>query len=328
MSLQNFNPNRLFQTTALVLVACVGLIVADRCEAQYSTIGTPFNNVSDNWYERQGVNFGFQLGGTRGVNPNSDRARGVFGLSPTGGFTPNINFSQGSARSAVPPFGGYDPGAEAHLGFAVRNGNGSGFNLGLFGGKGNTRTFTNTTPRITVPNGVPGQIFDGRMTPFVTGITPIVGSGLPFSPATDIGGAAAGIRQVSPIEIALRRMQEEMGMTPNQENWGEIYQRYQEEKFAESPAPKASPVYQESTASSADLSVAEIKRRRQAKQEAEAAKLDLEIENMVAKVKSAIAEEKYGVARVTLSQAMRKATGQRRKELEAWYQEIGGLKSK
>ena len=276
--------------------------------AQYSTISTPFNNTSDQWYERHGVNFGFQLGGTRNVNPNADRARGVFGLSPTGGLLPNIRFSQGSAQSAVPPFGGYDPGADASIGFAVRNGNGSGFNLGFVGGKGSNRTFTNTTPSVTVPNGVRGQIFDGRLTPFVTGFTPIVGGGAP-------------VESISPIELAIRNMQMQMGLEPSKETWNELIDRYQSEEIPQTESV-AQPT--ESTANTADKSVAAIKRQRAVEKQREKDAALAKIDSLVEEAKEAFRNGKKAYAKSLVGKAMRRSSGEKRKQLEETYKKLGG----
>ena len=182
----------------LVLFAALFLSLwTDRSPAQQVQIGTPFNTVTDEYYERIGVGFGFTLPASPNFRRNG--GRGIVGLLPNGQIDPRgITFSQGSVNSAVPPFGGFDPGAQGQFGFAVRKG-GGGFNLNLFGGKGSSRTLTSQTPSIVVPNGVPGTIADQTLRPFVTGITPVVGS---FS----LGGEPSV--PISPVDLALQRLAE------------------------------------------------------------------------------------------------------------------------
>ena len=93
--------------------------------AQYIGIGLPFQTANESSYERMGVGFNFWLDG-------SQTGKGVVGLMPNGQLTPDgrLYFSQGGIRSTIPPFGGYDPGADARLGFAY-NGSGGGFGLNL-----------------------------------------------------------------------------------------------------------------------------------------------------------------------------------------------------
>ncbi len=139
--------------------------------AQMINVGTPFNTVTDSYYERNGVNFGFSIPGGQGSGSR------IVGLNPLGMVTPNINFSQNGFGSAIPPFGGYDPGASARTGFGFINSRGGGFSLGLEFGKGSSRSVTSTVPSLTVPNGFGGFIQSGASRPFVTGLVPVVSSG-------------------------------------------------------------------------------------------------------------------------------------------------------
>ena len=161
-----------YSATAIVaMVACC--LVAMPAVAQQIFVETPNTNVSDSFFENLGVDFGFSLGGG---DPNGTGSR-VVGLNPFGQPLGQIVFSQGGAGSAIPPFGGFDPNSGAQTGFAVLNGNGGGFGLGLNFSQGNTRTLTSTTPGVTVQNGFGGSIFNGTVSPFVTGVVPVVGSG-------------------------------------------------------------------------------------------------------------------------------------------------------
>jgi hypothetical protein len=117
---------------------------AAEARAQYSAISSPLNTAGNSFAENIGVNWGF-----------SGR---------------NFFFNNGGA--ALPPFGGHDPGADATFGFGGR-----GFSFNLTAGQGSSTTMGSQTGTITVPNGVPGFLFDGRQRPFVTGLVPVVGAG-------------------------------------------------------------------------------------------------------------------------------------------------------
>jgi len=87
-----------------------------------------------------------------------------------------MNFNGGGA---APPFGGYQPNAGLQGGLAVGN---SQLNFGF--GQGASYTNTTVTPMLTTTNGFPGYLFIGSERPFVTGIAPVVGGGLPNVPPT------------------------------------------------------------------------------------------------------------------------------------------------
>jgi len=127
--------------------------------AQQVTTSTPFNSVSDGFFERIGTSWGFNF---KGVNAR-------FGGSP---------------NMAAPQFGGFDPSAGLNGGFAFggRNGNGF-FNFGA--AQGSRRSFTSQVPSVTTINGQPGFFSDTSQSPFVVGQIPVVG-GYPV-----FGGAPA-----------------------------------------------------------------------------------------------------------------------------------------
>jgi hypothetical protein len=129
----------------IILTGAVLSGVATRdAAAQYSAISSPFNTAGSSYYENIGVNWGY-------------RGRNFF-------------FNNGGGT--LPPFGGHDPGADAHFGFAGR-----GFFFNLTAGQGSSTTVGSQSATIVVPNGVPGYLFDGRQRPFVTGVIPVVGAG-------------------------------------------------------------------------------------------------------------------------------------------------------
>lgn len=159
------------KTFCVLVVFLLSMTGTQVVSSQMINVGTPFNTVTDGFYERNAVNFGFSIPGGQG---NGSR---IVGLNPLGMVTPNINFTQNGFGSAIPPFGGYDPGASARTGFGILNSRGGGFSLGFEFGKGSSRSVTSTVPSLTVPNGFGGSIQSGANRPFVTGLVPVVSAG-------------------------------------------------------------------------------------------------------------------------------------------------------
>jgi hypothetical protein len=150
-----------------VLVVCLVQYAA----GQQINLNSPFNSASNSFHERMGVNFGFSLRGG-GLHGHGSR---VVGLLPNGQLSPNITFGQGSSAATIPAFRGYDPNSSARFGFGVRSTDGSGFSLGFDFSQGSTRTLSSTSPSITLQNGGIGYFGSGSVSPFVTGVTPVVG---------------------------------------------------------------------------------------------------------------------------------------------------------
>lgn len=138
---------------------------------QQINVQTPRNSVSDSFFSRNGVNFGFSIPGGRGSGSR------VVGLGPQGQLTPNLNFNQNGFGGAIPPFGGFDPNSSARFGFGNFNRNGGGFSLGFDFARGSNRSSVSTVPSVTVPNGFGGSFSNGASRPFVTGVVPVVSSG-------------------------------------------------------------------------------------------------------------------------------------------------------
>jgi hypothetical protein len=124
------------------------------------SVTTPFTSASDSFFGSTGVSWGFSF----------PAQGGVAGLNPNGQLTPQIGFSWGGG-GVVPPFGGFNPNAGGQLNIQGQN-----FRLGLSMAKGSSRTLTSTAPSIIVQNGYGGSIFGGQVSPFVTGVVPVVGT--------------------------------------------------------------------------------------------------------------------------------------------------------
>jgi len=122
--------------------------------AQQVTVTTPYNSVSDGFFERMGVNWGFNWKG--------------------------INASFGGANLAVPPFGGFDPSAGMNFGFGSNRPGRSGF-FNFFANQGYRQSFTSQAPSVTLFNGQRGFFSDTSQSPFVIGQIPVVG-GFPVVP--------------------------------------------------------------------------------------------------------------------------------------------------
>lgn len=158
--------------SVVALVFCY-LWHSPQLNAQQIGVSSPFTTFTNSYYEHMGINFGFQFPRAGGGFGGGSR---IVGLMPNGQFAPNVSFNQNSAASAIPPFGGFDPGSAGSFGFGRVGSGGGGFSLGMNFGKGSSRMLTSTTPSMTMFNGMGGSMFHGEVRPFVTGVIPVVGN--------------------------------------------------------------------------------------------------------------------------------------------------------
>jgi hypothetical protein len=153
-----------FRTSCLSAFVAATLIQwVSVASGQLINVQAPYQRMGDNFYDRTGVSFNMFF-------PGNNRIFGFNGAS----VTPNITVTQGSAATALPPFGGYDPNGDLRTGI-LYNGGDFGFGLTVAAGKGNTRSLVSNSPSVTMFNGQSASIFDGETRPFVTSIGP--GSG-------------------------------------------------------------------------------------------------------------------------------------------------------
>jgi hypothetical protein len=203
--------------------------------------------------------------------PGSDT---LVGLDPNGQPTSDgsIRFSFGGPGTAIPPFGGFDPNSGTRFGFAFlgKSGGSLGFNFGL--NQGSDRTVTHTNPFIVIPNGGRGTVIDTIQRPFVTSFVPVLGAG-ELGPGELGPGPAAG----------------QGGAAPRRRN-----------------RPRRRTI--SSSATTGDLSVAQIKLRKKHKKEAE-------IDALLAKAREADAAGKTATAKIHFRSAARRATGDLRREI-------------
>jgi hypothetical protein len=128
------------------------LLLAGTTHAQFfgpqTTMTVPSHNISDSFYERNGIDFDFDIG--------------------------NFKFRQGSFDAAIPTVGGYTGDrAGATGGFAFGKGKNRGRMRFAFG-QGSNRTHSMQAPVLTVSNGRQGFVTNSTQIPFVTNVVPVV----------------------------------------------------------------------------------------------------------------------------------------------------------
>ncbi|GAA5505297.1 hypothetical protein [Novipirellula caenicola] len=136
---------------AYFIVLSMAMIALDRTAvvAQMINTSVPLQTIGSNSFENN--QFGFSLQG-----PN---------------FFANINPGNNPA-----PFAPEAVNSGVTGNVRQNLGNGVSGNLRFSFAQGSSQTFSSTTPSVTTMNGVPGSIVSQTVTPFVTGITPVVGS--------------------------------------------------------------------------------------------------------------------------------------------------------
>jgi hypothetical protein len=214
-----------------------------------------------------------------------------FGLRGPGFF-----FQQNSFGQALPQFGGFDPAAGANLGFAVGNGQNQGFFNFSFG-QGSRSSMVSQSPSVTLGNGGFGGFSAGSWTPFVAGAIPVVGDapigGVPFGPA---GSGSVLEERLSRIHAEPRTVSAPMPAINEVD-----------------PQP---PIATDASAGGVtSLSVAQIQESRAAHRNAEQRARQAEVESLVARAESALADGKPRVARIYFQQAARRAEGSRQAHL-------------
>ena len=141
------------------------------------TIEVRMITLTDNFFERIGVDFDFEIDDN--VDPaqiQDDSGSSVmFGMDSQG---PTVDldmvFDQNDAyNSAIPMFGAYDAGTAAQFGFAILSDIEVFFLLEV--AQGDTRSNVLTAPKVTLFNGQTASVSDLSQRPFVTGLSPVVG---------------------------------------------------------------------------------------------------------------------------------------------------------
>jgi hypothetical protein len=273
-------------------------LAAGHASAQQIVLSSPYQTLNDSFYENFGIGWGIN-------------GRGWF-------------FNTGPSSSAIPPFGGYDPAADAHFGFGGFS-RGMGINFGMSLGQGSTRSNSVVVPTLVVPNGGTGGLFSGSISPFVTGVVPVVG-GAPVAPMVPVMPLMpAPQSSVSPLQERVERLQRgEAGPAPRAApaeqaapaprgpddaplvlNGG----KPAEGGAAGTRTASAAPV--DSTASHGDISVAEIRRQQAAEDGARQEEIAVRIE----KARGYEQAGKPGLAKIYYQQAAARAEGELKKKL-------------
>jgi hypothetical protein len=295
---------------AIVVLAGLSAWPQTGSDAQQVQVTSPLQTINDSFYE----NFGFG-----GINMGRS--------GPRGGWFLNT----GPATSTPPPFGGYDPAADARFGMQFGGPFGLGFNM--LAGQGSTRSNTVTAPTIVIPNGGTGSIFSGSVRPFVTGVIPIVGNA-PYGPMMPMVPQPS----VSPLAQRVAQLQQQQEATqaaggadpdpapaiqpamPARDADPLVMRGGQVQAPAGRPAAPAPA--SASTANHGDLSVAEIRRQQAAQDTARQEEIQVRIE----KARGLEEAGKPGQAKIYYQQAATRADGELKKQLLEKVQSLGETK--
>jgi general secretion pathway protein D len=156
------------------------------------TIEVRFITLSDNFFERIGVDFDFNIDDNTGLasfqdqlpdsslstpvnspfdDDNKSFAIGWSQAGPTADL--DLKFGQGSFTSATPQFGNFDVNTAANFGFAILS------DIEVFfllqASQGDTRSNILQAPKVTLFNGQTAFVSDTTQRPFVTSVIPVVG---------------------------------------------------------------------------------------------------------------------------------------------------------
>ena len=145
------------------------------------TIEVRFITLNDNFFERIGVSFDFDIGTNTGgkgvqlisssnsgsatgaVTSTTDRSRAItVGMSSPTTFSSDLDipFTQNSYSLAVPQFGGFDASAGASLGFAILSDIEAYFFISA--AQGDRRSNVLQAPKVTLFNGQQASVMDHR----------------------------------------------------------------------------------------------------------------------------------------------------------------------
>ena len=147
------------------------------------TIEVRFITLTDDFFERIGIDFDVDIDDNTGLRDvqlaadiyDDNNPSTIVGLDPTGQLTPDldIQFVQDSFGASVPPFGGFDAGTAANIGFAILS------DIEVFfllqAAHGDTRSNVMQAPKVTLFNGQSATVSDTQQRPFVISVIPVVG---------------------------------------------------------------------------------------------------------------------------------------------------------
>jgi general secretion pathway protein D len=140
------------------------------------TIEVRFITLNDNFFERIGVDFDFNVDDNVNFLPPDDSGPSVaIGLGQDGQPTANFDytFTQDSFGVTAPQFGGFTAMNAAHFGFAILSDIEAFFLVEA--ATGSTRNNVLSAPKVTLFNGQAASVQDVSQRPFVTSLVPVVG---------------------------------------------------------------------------------------------------------------------------------------------------------
>lgn len=164
------------------------------------TIEVRFITLNDNFFERIGVDFDFNIpvnidknssvsfgrmvdsgsaedgtGATRDLRSPLSNQNLTVGMSSPGVFSADLDipFTQSSYSLATPQFGGYDATSAASLGFAILSDIEAYFFITAC--HGDRRSNVLQAPKVTLFNGQQANVADISQSPFVISVIPVVG---------------------------------------------------------------------------------------------------------------------------------------------------------
>ncbi len=269
-----------------------------------ATVGSGFHNVSNGFFENNGVNFGFNIPAPLPTNGQS----AVVGLNAFGGVNPGgINFGQGGAGGVAPGVGGFNPANANTFGFTINSGLGA-FNFGITASQGSDSFVGSQSASVTVMDGGTGFISDASLRPFVTSVTPVVGG---FAGAAQpqfmfpSPAPAVSPFGTSALSERLHRLGEATGPRDKVPAAGA---NHVENAVAEAPQDgfaRELATARQSTAGRPAAGVAEIRAQQAAVDEA----ANAELRGILARAEEAMSLGKTNVAKIYYQQLARRATG-------------------
>jgi len=164
------------------------------------TIEVRFITLNDNFFERIGVDFDFDIDddidrpfqvfgrivddgdpatgaepGRNTLDVDHDNGSVTVGMAAPGVFSADLDipFTQNSFGLAVPQFGGFDATAGAQLGFAILSDIEAFFFINA--AQGDRRSNVMQAPKVTLFNGQQAYVSDTSQSPFVISVIPVVG---------------------------------------------------------------------------------------------------------------------------------------------------------
>jgi hypothetical protein len=182
---------------------------------------------------------------------------------------------------------------------------------------GRSTVYTSETPYLTVTNGIPGSIFIGRATPFVTSVVPVFGNGaVPFNPAFNNLGAANSLEgrfQRGEFHIREGRVfagpDPRLALPPDLVDWEGLQ--------VKQPPPQVALEEEFRIATEANVTVTE-----HSASDAPAAAADSAARELFDKGRQLEAEGKVGAAKLLYQTALRSADDSLRSEIRARLEEL------